>query len=209
MLFVGLKDMALAIQAEGLMEQPLGALYIGEQRFPVRLVPGESKRHTVIHLDAVAELFFFGGGNVKKCKFVSENFRLAAVLYNMKQNAGVEMAGELFSDGETGKGFDRVYQLLMAVNMKSALIGSLVHAGGNHADNPDHAQDVVVVGVGHKDVVDAFQGDLLLFQGKQDAVSAAGVRKKIFSAFFQGETGVIAVDGLGVSGAQNNKFFHM
>ena len=43
----------------------------------------------------------------------------------------------------------------MAVDLQGALIGAFFHGGGNHADHPHNAQDVIRVLVGYKNMVDA------------------------------------------------------
>ena len=140
---------------------------------------------------------------------VPKDLFLIAVAYDVEENPFVKMGGEFFPDGQTGEGFDDVHQLLMAVNMQAAFISSFVHAGGDHPDHPDHSKDVVVVGMGDKDMMDPLQRDLLIFQGQQDPVASAGIGQKIFFAFFHGETGVVAVNGLGISRAEYDQFFHL
>ena len=162
-LFVGLEAVALAVQAERLMEQPLGAFDPGQQRFMVRLVARKGKLHAVVHPHPVAELFCLGGTDVKKCEAVPQDLSFVAAFHHMEQDTVVKMRREFFPDGQAGEGLDGIYQLPVAVNMQIAFIVSLIHAGGDHPDDPDHAENVVVVGMGDKNVVDLLQRDVLLF----------------------------------------------
>ena len=208
MFLVGLELFPLAVQAESLVEQPPGAPDIGQQGFAVGFVAGESQVHAVIHMNTAAELLFLRRTDIEEGKTVAKNFFLLPVLNNMEEDAFVEMGREFFPYGQAGEGLDGVHQLTVAVYVQIAFIAALVHGGGGHADDPDHAQNVVVVGVGDEHMMDLFQRDLLLFQGEEDAVAAAGVGQKVFLPFLHGKAGIIAVNGLGVSRAENNQFFH-
>ena len=68
-LFIGFEAVPLAVQAERLMEQPLGTLYPGEQGFVAGFVSRKGKPYAFFHPDAVAELLFLGGTNIKKVKW--------------------------------------------------------------------------------------------------------------------------------------------
>lgn len=114
------------------------------------------------------------------------------------------MTGEFLAYGQTGKGLDCFYKFIMTVNMQIAFILGFVHACGDHTDHPDHAENMVIMGMGHKDVMNLFQRNVLFFQGEKNAIAAAGIGKKVFIAAFHGKAGIIAVDGLGISSAENN-----
>ena len=103
---------------------------------------------------------------------------------------------------------DGLGQAPVAPDVELALIFAVQHQGGDLADHPHHAQNVVGVGVGHNQIVDGCRVDARLLQLHQNAVAAARVHQQHVVALMQGETGVVAAQGHGVAGAQNSDLFH-
>ena len=64
----------------------------------------------------------------------------------MEQDTVVKMRREFFPDGQAGERLDDIHQLVMAVDMQRAFVASFIHTGGNHPDDPDHTENVIVVG---------------------------------------------------------------
>ena len=94
-----------------------------------------------------------------------------------------------------------VQRCVMAPDREVALIFPFVDSLGDGAHHPHHAQQVISVGMGQKQMVQVGKGQLGIGQLTQNAVAAAGIHQQKFFCFAQGEAGIIALGHHGVAGA--------
>ena len=144
----------------------------------------------------------FGGENIEKMHLVPKNVFVTAVSNLVKDDTVIEQITEFLLDCQSTEGFYGVDQFFVAVNGKPAVILSFQHLGGDHPHHPDHAEDVIVVLMGHEDMVDMIQRDLHILQNAQDSVSASRVYHKIVIVIVDCEAGVITVGNGGIAGTE-------
>lgn len=154
-LLIGLEDISLAVKAEGLMEQPVAVFDIGFTGRIVWFVSGTGQPAAIFQGDGKAILGGLGGVDVEEGHLVVEDVPGGAVGYGRQVNPVANHAEELVLQGETADGGDGIGQAFVAVYGEIPFIAAFFHAGGNQANHPYDAQQVVRVLMGDEDMVDA------------------------------------------------------
>lgn len=202
MFFVWREGVALTVETEGLVQEPVGIFYIRTQMFfqfrffwtetvsfsgvrnAARFISREGNAKSIRRMQEKTELFFFCRTNIKKGKNVVQNGQFFPVMNDMENDAVIHIAGNFFADCQLRNRLYCLRQFSMTVDSESSLVAAFVHAGGNHAQKPEYAENVIGMRMCDKKMVDLFQADLILFQNQQNAVAAAGVSEEIFFTFF-------------------------
>ena len=102
-----------------------------------------------------------------------QNVLCTSISHLCKEDAVIEQIAEFFLNRQLTEGLDGIDQLAMAVDGQSSLIFTFQHVGGDHPHHPHHTENMIVVLVGHKDMMDVCEGDLHILQNPKDAVAAA------------------------------------
>ena len=153
--FIRGEDFPVTVEAEGFVEEPVGASgkFFAErvQRFVARAADDLAVRQH----GAEAELARLGRMNVKEGDFHIENLPGFAVRNRDELDRIADQVAEFLLECQAAEGLNRVDQPVVAVNMKNSLIISLFDGSANHPDHPDHAENVVGVFVCHEEMMDA------------------------------------------------------
>ena len=159
-LFIRLELICFSIQAERLMGQPVAAFHKFIIFLIVWFVTAAGKLHFVRKQHRKPELLCLRGKNIEKSDRTAKDFLCLSVMHRHKKNPVIKIFRHLFLDRKFCDRADRSCQLFMAVDPQISLIFSLADLLlPDHPDQPDHAQKMIDVFMGNKNIVNVFQLD--------------------------------------------------
>ena len=191
------------------MQEPVAPFHVSTLFLPVGLVPHAGQFLPVRQPHGETKLLRLGGCDVEKCRSASQDLPALSGFHHFKYNALTKIAAHLLLNGHLGDSPDLLRQLFMAVNMQFPLVFSPVYLLSDHADQPDHSQDVIHMLMSHKQIVDVFHPDPHILQDLQDPVAASGIHQEmgrpLRGLFGQQETGVVVIGYIGVASSKHGQ----
>ena len=153
-LFVGIEPIPVFIEAEGFMGHEISILCIVTVLFQERLVSRVQKDLSSFILHLESELLHLGGADIEDCEFITDDPSFISAFMDREYNPLSNEGNHLFGKDGAGDIFNEICQLLVAINGQISFILSLGHGFTDSSYEPDHAEDVVSMGMGHKYIMD-------------------------------------------------------
>ena len=110
---------------------------------------------------------------------------------------------------QIGYGPDGIHQCTVAINPKIPFVLLLTHLRGNHTDHPDHAQQMICMLMGQKNMMDLLHGNASILKLAHNTIAAACIYKKIFIIILNCKTSIITSGHKGIACSQHNQSFHL
>lgn len=205
MLLVGIKLLAILVEAECFAQQPVGSACPGLALLTVRLIAQAGQSLSVGQQSTEAELLGLGRPDVKGCDRHVVDLKLLAML-DLAQNDGlVECAVDFARHHQATHGAQGMCHLVVAIDVERAVEFALVHHGRDLAYHPYNSHDVVGVAMCDKEVMHLLDGNASPVKLTKDAVATTGIDHHPAAGCLQPEAGVIASCAHGIARAQHRQ----